>query len=159
MADKCRIVCDYRSKRRPFTVTDAARVFCYAKRDTFEQVGFIQKFKDEVKERCGEFEEQDCDCEKLRILVRNLETTLAVALAALALAIPITAVVSRGIVLRTIKQIALPKADQAVIQGIPKAKKTLEDTSRVLEGEFRVLQEETRVLTGRDPGFIIKEPR
>lgn len=84
MSDKCKIVCNYRRNKRPFTVKDAARVYCYAKQDTFEQVGFDAEFKRHVRERCGGATDEECDCARLTEIIRVASGALALAVVAMA---------------------------------------------------------------------------
>lgn len=94
----------------------------------------------------------DCDCERLRVLVKNLETILAVLSLALGLLVPVAKLLQTRAVANVLRTIPgwqqLPRASKEAVEKIP-------DLSRIIEGEYTVIQEAGRTLF-RAPGVIIK---
>lgn len=85
---KCRIVCDYRKKERPYTAKDVGRIACYAIR--------AGEDPDDIRRellRCmpEEPEEIECDCQRLKQTIKNAQLAAALAAALIALLFPLQA--------------------------------------------------------------------
>lgn len=150
MGDSCKIVCNYHKQRRPYTARDAGRVICYAREGgaTWEEV------KKAANERCGPIEVEDCDCEKLKSIIKAYETIMAVALSLVALAIPVASVLRIPAVIKILSQIKLPAEAIKVIKKAPTLEKLLTDGKNTLEAEFKILKDDPAII----PGIVIKEP-
>lgn len=150
MGDSCKIVCNYHKQRRPYGAKDAGRIICYAREGgaTWEQI------KEAANERCGPIEAEDCDCEKLKSIIKAYETMIAVALSLIALAIPVAAVLRIPAVIKVLNQLKLPAEAIKVIKKAPALEKLLTDGKNTLEAEFKVLKDDPALI----PGIVIKEP-
>lgn len=131
----CKIVCNYHTERRAYSQKDAARIICYAVANGASLKGIIS----EASDRCGPFEEADCDCEKLREIIRRYEVITATLLALLGVGIG-SHVALRTVLARGLK--VLTRAEKKVLTKSRETEKLLTDGKTVIEGEFRVLKEE-----------------
>lgn len=120
-SEKCRPKPPQRTRPRVFDAKSSARAYCAAKRKGMTHRDFMH----EVKLRCGT--EEDCDCERLKTLLR-----LSVSAMALAAATITAVVLSRNPIIRLIILILGRRA----LEDLRKRVTELEDLSNIIEGEL-----------------------
>jgi len=150
-----------RSKARVFTAKDVGRIVCYAIADGAS----IQDIRDEMEECMGE--QEDCECDRLKQLIVNLNLLLE----AVGLALSLLAGV------RALKTILVKGQKALASKGAKKEAKELED---YIVGEFKRIEDggkaipslteavtryrnelslaERELFTKRGAGVIIREP-
>lgn len=115
-----------RSKPRHFTVTDAARVWCFAKKNGATEVRFVQ-----IARENGCWDDKTSECEDLKQYLETLFNILAAILLLISLPesifIRILLALSRFIPPRLLARLGLPK----LLENLSKASRELE---MVVEG-------------------------
>ena len=131
--DSCRPKPPNRSKPRKFRPSDVARIWCLVRKNGAS----IAQLKAEIKERCPD-DADDCDCEKIRLQLRILQTALAAAAVALGLA---TGGLAGSVLARILVRFV---AGRAALENLERASQSLEDASDILDailqdGDWQVI--------------------
>lgn len=124
--DTCRPKPPNRTKPRKFRAADVARIWCHVRQSGVS----VAQLQAEIKERCPN-DADDCDCEKIRIQLRLLQTALAAATVALGFAIG-------GFAGSALTRILLRfVAGRAALEHLERASQALEDATDVLDAILR----------------------
>lgn len=122
-SEKCRPKPPNRTKPRRFDANSAARAYCAARKNGMSHVQFQQA----LQERC--FVPEECDCERLRALLRVSASAMAVAAAALGV---LTFVTARNPLLN----LFLRLFGRQALEDLNKSRLELEHLSEMIETEL-----------------------
>ena len=140
--ESCRPKPPNRSKPRKFRPPDVARIWCIVRKNGAS----IAQLKAEIKERCPN-DADDCDCEKIRIQLRLLQTALAAATVALGFAIG-------GLAGSTLARILLRfVAGRAALENLERASQALEDATDILDAVLKDGDWQVIIRDGQSPSI------
>lgn len=116
-----------RTEKRTWTPKAVARVYC----DCIENGHTRTQIEREIRLKCG-IQETECDCDRVRVILRQVLTAFAVATALIALLTPLRQALP--FVLVTIIVRLLPLAVRRLLPGIVTGVRQLPRASRTIEG-------------------------
>lgn len=138
-----------RTVTRRFTSTDVARVYCHAVKQGVSRSEIDRR----IEKKCPSGD-KECTCAELKQELRNALRVISLAIAIIALTVPVLRVLSTVVVwLKRYRAYRLA-------QDVEKAAKALEDANksgRILEGEYERVIERVRELEGA-AAVVIKPP-
>lgn len=128
-----------RTEKRTWTPKAVARVYC----DCIENGHTRTQIEREIRLRCG-IQETDCDCERVRVILRQVLTAFAVATALIALLTPLRQALPFFLV--TIVVRLLPIAARRLLPSVVTGARQLPRAGRIIEGTATRVREELTLI-------------